>query len=67
MREKKIFPKMGVFLESYMSVWKRLIYDLVKRICVFLEPYIGVWKRLHMRVCKLLYTGVSQTVHMGVS
>ena len=69
------FEKMSVFLGSYVAVWKRQIYCLVKRFCVSLETYIvvskrlhmGVFKRLHMGVSKRLPIGVSKRLHMGVS
>ena len=51
---------MGVSLESYMVVWKRLIYGIVKRTCVFLEPYIGVWERLQA------YIVLSKWLHISV-
>ena len=58
---------MGVFLASYIGVWKRHLYGLVKRVCVFLEAYIGVWKRLYMSVSKRLHMDVSKRLPMGVS
>ena len=51
---------MDVSLESYMVVWKRLIYGIVKRTCVFLEPYIGVWEQLQA------YIVLSKWLHISV-
>ena len=58
---------MSVFLGSYVAVWKRQIFCLVKQFWVSLETYIVVSKQLHMGVFKQLHMGVSKRLHMGVS
>ena len=61
------FQEWAFFLASYIGVWKRHLYGLVKGVCVFLEAYIGIWKRLYMSVSKRLHMDVSKRLPMGVS
>ena len=57
---------MGVLLKSYMGVWKRQLYGLVKRFCVPLEVYMGVSKRPYLPVSTQPYDDVLPHLHRCV-